>query len=107
RWAVSPLPAEAGKRRWEVRGQVLRSLELQPDLSNLVSSAMSRTRMIDNDGRPLRQSPARVNKTGDSVSVVLVFTGDADQPLPRLVCEAPQTAIELDVPFAFESLPMP
>lgn len=108
RWSVTAVPA-GNRMNFEVHGITLQSISSDSDLADLVGSAMSRVRLVDDGGRRIQQNLSpRVRRTDSGeMEMRLVFAADVEVGGTKLICEAPQNAMQLETSFEFKDLPMP
>lgn len=101
---------EAGSTagRWTFTAESARAVA--PEVADLLAAALSQAELSDAAGDRLRRG-AMQSSTGEDgrYACRLEFIGSSEETtLPREVrCRVPRRALELDVPFEFESLPMP
>ena len=94
------------RTRWAVSFEILRPAE--QSVERLVVASLAMPELFDADGTPLRRATAR-SRVGISggVEYVVEYIGNEHTVPMSLRCEVPERRVQLDVPFAFEKLPVP
>jgi hypothetical protein len=102
------LEPSAAAGRWTLSMTSARAVT--PEVGDLLAVSMATAELLDAAGDRFRRG-ALQSTTGDDgrLTLRLEFIGPADgSMLPRqLTCRVPRCALELDVPFEFDNLPVP
>jgi hypothetical protein len=102
------LEPSAAAGRWVLT--LVTGRAVAPEVSDLLANALATAELTDAVGDRFRRGSLN-SSTGDDgrVTLRMEFIGPADETmLPRhLSVRVPRRALELDIPFEFENLPMP
>ena len=86
------------------------SRAVAPETADVIAAALNAAELTDAAGDRFRRGPFHPNHAEDGrLTVRAEFIGDAEGTMlpTRLSCRLPRRAVEIDLPFAFEGLPMP